>query len=531
MKKLLYIIIAVVLVSCAQVGTLSGGDKDITPPKLVKSTPKNGDTLFKETKIELTFNEYVELNNIAQQLIISPLVNPLPKAEIHGKTVVLTFDTLLRENTTYSLYFGDAIRDFTEKNVWAENHFVFSTGNVLDSLQIKGLIKNSKTQAAEGSMVVMLYEDLEDSAVSKKMPSYFAKTAKDGSFKINNIKSAKYRIFALQDMNNNYKFDLPNEKIAYSPHPINIEKNIDNIVLSAFTEDNRKQSLRTKKYLHQNAYTFAFAQKTKNATIEVLPKEALHHLNTFNKGDSVVVWMNKLKEDETIKIIAKDGQFIDTINFSSILSTQYKANLKTLSLQAKTNVFPQDTFKIVFNFPLKEVISSRIKIIQDSVVVPFSAQIKNGNLYLFPQGENNELLKIKIDSGGVVDIYEKSNKDSIYSSFVLFDESKVGQLLLKVEITDFPGPFVMQLISSKGEIVKEENITKNSSTFNYKNLAADEYKIKLLIDENKNGVWDSGNYYLHTQPERIIFYENPLTVRANWEMELQWNVKANSTNH
>ena len=525
MKKLIYIIVAIVLVSCAQVGTLSGGEKDITPPKLVKSTPKNGDTLYKKTKIELTFNEYVELNNIAQQLIISPMVYPLPKAEIQGKTVVLTFDSLLRENTTYSLYFGDAIRDFTEKNVWTENLFVFSTGNILDSLRVGGMVKNSRTQQSEGNMVVMLYADLSDSAVSKHLPDYFAKTAKDGSFKINNIRSGEYRILALQDMNNNYKFDLPNEKIAYFLSPINVTNNIENIVLSAFLPDNNQQSIKTKKYLNQHSYSLSFSQKTTNASVEVLPKEALHHINKFNKGDSLVIWMNPTKEEDQFKIIVRDLAFTDTLLFSHAAALANKGNLKPLALKQKTEVLPQDTFKINFNFPLSSVNAANIKITQDSTALPFKAQIINGNLYLLPQAEKNELLKVKIDTAAVQDIYGKSNNEMITSSFILFDESKVGQLLLKVDISDITGPFVMQLISSKGEILKEELINKNSAVFNYKNLPADDYKIKLLVDENNNGKWDSGNYYFHSQPERIIYYEKPLTVRANWEMELLWNVK------
>jgi hypothetical protein len=108
--------------------------------------------------------------------------------------------------------------------------------------------------------------------------------------------------------------------------------------------------------------------------------------------------------------------------------------------------------------------------------------------------------------------------------FAFLDESNIGQLLLKLDIQAMSGPYVMQLIASSGEIVKEEFFSKNNTTFSYTNLMPDEYKIKLLLDENNNKIWDSGNYYQHLQPEKIIYYEKPLTVRANWEMEIQWNV-------
>jgi hypothetical protein len=139
------------------------------------------------------------------------------------------------------------------------------------------------------------------------------------------------------------------------------------------------------------------------------------------------------------------------------------------------------------------------------------------------QEESSSAL-LKIPVGGLLDIYGKSNVDSLSIPFTLLSESNVGELELKVDIKDMQGPYVLQLISSKGEMVREEYFSKNNVMFHYRNLIADEYQIKLLLDANGNKTWDTGNYYLHAQPEKIIFYEKPLTVRGNWEMEIQWNV-------
>ncbi len=524
MKKLLYIIALLFLVSCAQVGSLTGGERDTTPPKLVKSTPKNGDTLFKKTRIELTFNEYVELNNLPQQLIISPLVKPFPDAEVHGKTVILTFDSLLRENTTYTLFFGDGIRDYTEKNVWNENLFVFSTGNILDSLQISGTVKNSSSLKGEDNMMVLLYSELEDSAVSTKIPSYFTKTKKDGSFKITNIHEGNYRIFALQDMNSNYLFDLPNEKIAYSKNTIEINQNTDSILLASFLENHKKQDVRTKKYINQQAYSIAFSEKTKDASITV-NKEKLHHIDKFNDGDSSVVWFNTLGEDETVLMAINDGDFSDTLYFKSKeAKAQQNLKLSVLTQRKKREVLPNDSLKIVFNFPLNELNTQAIELIKDSISVPFSASIVKHKMFVFKKVEE-ENLKLKLYAGAVSDIYGNSNKDTVVIPFAFLGESNIGQLLLKLDIQEMSGPYVMQLIASSGEVVREEFFSKNSTDFNYTNLMPDEYKIKLLLDENNNKIWDSGNYYQHLQPEKIIYYEKPLTVRANWEMEIQWNVR------
>lgn len=524
MKQIAYIIALVFLSSCAQIGSLSGGDKDVMPPKLVKSTPGNGDTLFKKTRIELTFNEYVELNNLPQQLVISPLVKPLPKAEIHGKTVILTFDSLLRENTTYTMYFGDGIRDYTEKNVWTENMFVFSTGPKLDSISVSGFVKNGYNSTPEGNMIVMLHSNLKDSAVGKEIPTYFAKTNKDGSFKINHIHEGSYRIFALQDMNSNYLFDLPNEKIAYNTAPLEVQQDIEKINLAAFLEKNDKQNLKSSKYINEQAYSISFRNKTINPSIEV-EKEKLHHIEKFNNGDSAVIWFKSLTEDDHINIVVKDGLFTDTIAFhAKEAKNQYAAKLKPVLARKKLEVLPNDSLRINFNYPLASLNTKDIKVKKDSTFLPCDIKVSQYNLVLNCSQEESSSALLKIPVGGLLDIYGKSNVDSLSIPFTLLSESNVGELELKVDIKDMQGPYVLQLISSKGEMVREEYFSKNNVMFHYKNLIADEYQIKLLLDANGNKTWDTGNYYLHAQPEKIIFYEKPLTVRGNWEMEIQWNV-------
>lgn len=524
MKKFAYIIAIAILSSCAQIGTLSGGERDTAPPKLVESTPRNGDTLFKKTRIELTFNEYVELNNLPQQLVISPLVKPLPKAEIHGKTIVLTFDSLLRENTTYTLFFGEGIRDYTEKNVWVENMFVFSTGPKLDSISVSGTVKNGYNSTPEGNMIVMLYSELEDSAVSKKTPTYFAKTNKDGTYQISHVHEGQYKIFALQDMNSNYLFDLPNEKVAYSAAPLEVQQNLEKVNLAAFLQTNEKQNIASAKYLNEQGYCISFRRKTKNPKIDVA-KDKLHHIDKYNNGDSAVIWFNSLGEDEHIPLIVEDAEFKDTLFFhSKEAKSQHASKLKSSLPRKKLEVLPQDTLKIQFNFPLSSINPNAIKVKIDSSYVPFTANISKHQLGVFLSVEESSNAILKIPAGALTDIYGKTNSDSIQIPFTILTESNVGELELKVDVKEMLGPFVLQLISSKGEVVKEEYFSKNNSTFNYKNLIADEYQIKLLLDVNDNKIWDSGNYYLHKQPERIIFYEKSLTVRANWEMEIQWNV-------
>ncbi|MCX6182816.1 MAG: Ig-like domain-containing domain [Bacteroidetes bacterium] len=517
------------LAGCAQVGTLSGGEKDIVPPKLVKSFPQNEATNFNQTKIELIFNEFVQLSNIQQQLIISPPVNTFPKVAVKGKRVILTFDTLFRENTTYSLFFGDGIADFTERNPWAESTIVFSTGSRLDFLQLSGKVENTFDGQAEAGMFVMLYPNgQKDSVVAKALPSYFGKTDKEGKYIIKNIHEGEYRAFALKDINSNYLFDQPNEKIAYHSEPIKIYDSISHLDLGAFVQDYKRQFLSTKKVVNEREIVLAFNKKNKSAKVEIEnEKGKINSIERFLGGDSLVLWLNPgLSDKDSIVVKVSDKDFSDTLTFFLKDAGSLKAlPLKVVKDPTLSAIVPGDSLYLSFNFPLQSVNSSLISITQDSITKTFSCQLSGDRKLGFKvSAVPAKSCKIKFAPGAVTDIYGRSNKDTLNSFFTLADESAFGILALKLEIKEAPAtPFVLQLMSGQ-EVIKEEKFTSPKMQFNYKNFPPGEYKIKLIFDGNGNGRWESGNYYLKEQPEKIIFYEKALTVRANWEMEIEWIV-------
>lgn len=519
--------ISFVLFSCAQVGSLTGGEKDVSAPKLIKSTPVNGSTNFNESKIELMFNEFVQLNNLNQQLIISPPVKNLPKSSLKGKTLTLTFDTLLNPNTTYSLFFGDAIQDYNERNTWQENSFVFSTGNTLDSLEIKGTIHQSLSFQPENGMFVMLYKEINDSVVLKKLPDYFAKTNKDGNFTLKNIHQGRYKIFALQDMNADYLYNLPNEKIAFYNSTLVLDSNLNNLELGSFLERKEKQSVFKKEFIHDKAVQLSFRSKAKNPVFEINDaNNKIHHQQKFKNGDSVVVWLKDLNNNDSLVILAKEGDYQENIVLHPNAIEKYNnIKLKPDFKGKAISVLPNDSLKVAFNFPLEAIDTSKVKLTQDSVNLLFSAQIKDYQMLIQTQGESNKISQLKIEPNGIKDIYGRGNTDTLKIPFVLMDENAVAQLLLQIDIKEVSGPYVLQLISSKGDIIKEENFNNNKVSFSYKNLAPNEVKLKLLLDENNNQLWDTGNYFEHRQPEKIVFYEKPLTLRANWELEVLWNVE------
>ncbi len=204
------------LTTCAKVGSPSGGPSDKVPPRVVSSKPVNYKKNFRGERLEITFDEFVTIKNLNGELIVSPPLKERPTMRLRGKTFILNLNNKLRDSITYTFNFGNAITDFREGNILLNYEFVISTGDILDSLTVTGkLLQAEDLQPAKDPVLVMLYDNLNDSAPLQEIPVYLGKTGKQGNFTINNIKTGTYRIFALQDANRNMIYDLPDESIAF----------------------------------------------------------------------------------------------------------------------------------------------------------------------------------------------------------------------------------------------------------------------------------------------------------------------------
>ena len=526
-----FIFFVLLLAGCAQVGTLTGGDKDVVPPKLLKSFPANEALNFNQQRLELLFNEFVQLKNIQQQLVISPPVGSFPKVTVKGKKVILLFDTLFRENTTYSLFFGEGIVDYTEGNAWPNGTLVFATGSRLDFLKVEGTVKSSYDGLPESDMLVLLYPSYApDSCVAKSVPAYFGKSDKSGHFAIHNIHEGNYKTFALKDLNNNYRYDQPNEKIGFLSTPLSVKDTLTKVSMATFSMPNKRQFLSTQKLMNEKALLLSFNAKSKDKMLSFENEErVLHHKEIYNDGDSLVLWLRKdLTSADSLVLRVKSADFSDTLTYFLKDAKSIKnLPIKLLKESKVPLVVPGDSLYFAFNFPLEKVDPAYIQITQDSATIPFGCALSSPRkLAIKSKALPAKACKVKFFPGALNDIYGRSNLDTIVSSFTLPEESAFGSLLLKVHVSEAASPFVMQLLSSHQEVVKQEVFSAAAMTFDYKNLTPDEYTLKLIFDGNQNQRWDSGNYYQQVQPEKIVFYEKSLTVRANWEMEIEWNVIA-----
>ena len=363
-KKIVVYILACSLIitcGCAKIGSPTGGLKDETPPKIVESKPENYSTNFNSKKIEITFDEFIQLKNIYNELIISPPLKERPENKLRGKSLVIDLNNELKDNTTYTLNFGNALADNNEGNVLTNFEFVISTGGYVDSMSVTGKLVNAfNLKPGEEPVYVMLYENLKDSAPFVEIPSFIGKTNKDGAFAVNNIKADTFRIFALKDANSNLLFDASNEKIAFidssfviSPELtettfyyladslLPVDSITDNIklrgyVIDSITGDTLKVRKKLKYALHVNL--FLFEEESIYQYLSVKERETREKLVfafkrplydsliieplNFNHGDS---WFIKEKSDSNDTIIY---WITDTLI----------SNIDTVSLQLKYTV-------------------------------------------------------------------------------------------------------------------------------------------------------------------------------------------------
>ena len=235
------ILLLLIFTKCAKVSSPTGGPKDSIPPQLISSSPENYSTNIKEQSIEITFDEFIQLKDVNNTLIVSPPLEEKPLVKLKSKTVSIELNNELKDSTTYTLNFGNAIVDNNEGNPKENFEFVFSTGDFVDSFSIGGTLLNSFTlEPPENQIFVSLYKNLSDTAPLTQIPYYISRTDKDGNYSINNIAGGKYRLFAIEDANNNLFYDLPNEKIAFFDSIITIDtsffSNIEVMKDSIFTD-------------------------------------------------------------------------------------------------------------------------------------------------------------------------------------------------------------------------------------------------------------------------------------------------------
>lgn len=541
--KIIYIlpfVLLVFLTRCANMVTPTGGPKDIQPPKVTEAKPENHHTQFDGKKIEITFDEFVTLDNASQNMLFSPPLNTKPDIKLSNKTVVIKFKEELRPNTTYTINFGNAVKDLHEGNVFKDYIYSFATGDVLDTLTMAGKVVNADNKKPAENLLVTLYVAGSDSLYdfpTQRVPDFIAKTDKEGNFKLEGLPDTTFLVFALEDMNANLYYDMPNEKVAFLDTLV--QAPCDNINLYAFTEADTTQMLLEKKLIDEGVFRFVFRRPADSVIFETpnVSLDSLPLVKVWSQTHDTLWWYFNPKEIDTLRV----NIIYDTIiNERSLINLKYKEQSNrrnnkpkriAISYNLKNSLLlPGEDLVFRFSEPLAEIRFHDTSSLQANDVILYNQLAFEPN---DPYGMSYRLATVLEDSASytlnVVDsvFYGISGhtNDVISLRFKRAKETDLGNIQLQV-IPPEGTPLVVQLLSDKG-MVLDSRAVDSAQLVQFKQLMPNKYKLQAIIDGDGDGRWSTGNYHRRFLPETVVEYKDILEVKAGWDIELEepWDLK------
>lgn len=590
-KSLYYIFIiiaAAVMYSCANIGNPSGGPIDKTPPIFMRSNPTPNAVNVKDRKIEIFFDEIVTLKDPSTKIIVSPAQTEMPRMSALGRKVTVELVDSLLPNTTYTIDFSNSIQDNNEGNAIDNFAFAFSTGSVIDSMRVSGYVLDSRTLEPMQSVVVGLQSNLADSAFHKEKLQRVALTNDRGQFTIRNVSPGSYHIFALKDLDRDYKFGNPTEDIAFLDSIIvpnigsreaadtvyNDLNEIDtimratrpayspnDILLSMFNEDRKSQYLANNLRVDSTRISLTFA-----AASDTLPSLSIvgrndvpdqwYTLERSQTNDTLTYWIRPphLVSADTLMVATTYLRTDTTSNLSwgtdTLKFTFQRQKAKKKKKNEETDSLEQIRFMELHPLangtqevyaPLllqtgtpierysREAFHLQRKLQNDTTFYP--AEIKSIALRDSTLNRRDLMLKVDWEPGAAYTLAV----DSLAMTDIYGLQTKPLKIDFNVRKMEEYGNIVfnipavrdsaiVELLDGTDKVVLHTQVKKHRAEL--LNLQPGKYYARLFIDRNGNGKYDTGNYDLHLQPEETVYYPGAINLKKNWDVEQTWDIYA-----
>lgn len=590
-KSLYYIFIiiaAAVMYSCANIGNPSGGPIDKTPPIFMRSNPTPNAVNVKDRKIEIFFDEIVTLKDPSTKIIVSPAQTEMPRMSALGRKVTVELVDSLLPNTTYTIDFSNSIQDNNEGNAIDNFAFAFSTGSVIDSMRVSGYVLDSRTLEPMQSVVVGLQSNLADSAFHKEKLQRVALTNDRGQFTIRNVSPGSYHIFALKDLDRDYKFGNPTEDIAFLDSIIvpsigsreaadtvyNDLNEIDtimratrpayfpnDILLSMFNEDRKSQYLANNLRVDSTRISLTFA-----AASDTLPSLSIvgrndvpdqwYTLERSQTNDTLTYWIRPphLVSADTLMVATTYLRTDTASNLSwgtdTLKFTFQRQKAKNKKKNEETDSLEQIRFMELHPLangtqevyaPLllqtgtpierysREAFHLQRKLQNDTTFYP--AEIKSIVLRDSTLSRRDLMLKVDWEPGAAYTLAV----DSLAMTDIYGLQTKPLKVDFNVRKMEEYGNIVFNIPAVRDSAIVElldgtEKIVLRAPVKSHRaellNLLPGKYYARLFIDRNGNGKYDTGNYDMHLQPEETVYYPGAINLKKNWDVEQTWDIYA-----
>ncbi len=592
----LYILAFLLLASCAKMGQPDGGWFDETPPKVIGANPEDGAVNVKSKKVSIYFDEFIKLDNASEKVVVSPPQLETPEIKASGKKIQVSLLDTLKENTTYTIDFSDAISDNNEGNPMGNYTYSFSTGEVIDTMEVSGYVLESENLEPIKGILVGLYDDLADSAFRKKPMLRVSRTDSRGRFVIKGVAPGSYRIYALQDMDANYMFSQKGEKLAFS-HDIIVPsskpdtrqdtlwtdtlhiKSItrvpythflpDDVVLRAFTElqtdryflkaerkdatnfslfysygDSILPQIRGLNFNEKDAFLIESTEKKDTITYwlrdtALVNQDTLRMELTYRMTDSLGVLVSQV---DTLDVLAKESyekrqkrlkkEFEDWEKKQKKLKKKgeaYDSVMPPKPLAVKVGVSsqldPDKNISFTFDTPLEKVDTAGIHLYAKHDTLwyraPFEFSNQGNRIYqLRGEWRPDVEYSLEVDSAAFQDIYGLVS-DPVKQGFKVNSLDTYGTLLVNIVSDKDSLPLLVQLLNVQDAVVKEVKAVNGVAEFYY--LKPDKYYMRMIVDRNGNGKWDTGDYDKDQQAEEVYYYPGFIECKEKWDMTETWN--------
>ena len=574
--------------SCANIGNPSGGPIDKTPPIFMRSNPTPNAVNVKDRKIEIFFDEIVTLKDPSTKIIVSPAQTEMPRMSALGRKVTVELVDSLLPNTTYTIDFSNSIQDNNEGNAIDNFAFAFSTGSVIDSMRVSGYVLDSRTLEPMQSVVVGLQSNLADSAFHKEKLQRVALTNDRGQFTIRNVSPGSYHIFALKDLDRDYKFGNPTEDIAFLDSIIvpsigsreaadtvyNDLNEIDtimratrpayfpnDILLSMFNEDRKSQYLANNLRVDSTRISLTFA-----AASDTLPSLSIvgrndvpdqwYTLERSQTNDTLTYWIRPphLVSADTLMVAttylrtdtaSNLSWGTDTLKFTfqRQKAKKKKKNEETDSLEQirfmELHPLANGTQEVYAPLLLqtgtpierysREAFHLQRKLQNDTTFYP--AEIKSIALRDSTLSRRDLMLKVDWEPGAAY----KLAVDSLAMTDIYGLQTKPLKVDFNVRKMEEYGNIVFNIPAVRDSAIVElldgtDKVVLHTPVKNHRaellNLQPGKYYARLFIDRNGNGKYDTGNYDMHLQPEETVYYPGAINLKKNWDVEQTWDIYA-----
>ena len=596
-----YILAFLLLASCAKMGQPDGGWYDETPPKVIGADPADGAVNVKAKKVNIYFDEFIKVDNPTEKVVVSPPQMEAPEIKGAGKRIQVSLVDSLKPNTTYTIDFSDAISDNNEGNPMGNFTYSFSTGEVIDTMEVSGYVLEAENLEPIKGILVGLYSDQADSAFKTKPMLRVSRTDSRGRFVIKGVAPGAYRIYALQDADGNYIFNQKSEKLAFfhdiivpsskpdvrqdttwvdSLHIKSIDQVSythflpDDIVLRAFTElqtdrfflkSERKDAncfslffsagdsilpiIKGLNFEEKDAFVIEPTEKKDTITYwlrdtTLVNQDTLQIQLSYRMTDSTGVLQNQV---DTLELLAKEpyakrqkrlakeledwtkkqeklkkkGQPYDSIMKPKALDVQ---------LSVSSTLDPDKNIRFSFPTPLAKVDTSAIHLYAKHDTLWYRAPFefepipgKERDFMLLGEWRPDIEYSLEVDSMAFQDIYGKVS-NPIKQGFKVSSLDEYGTLLVNITSLE-DKPLLVQLLDAQDAVVKEVKAVNGVAEFYY--LKPQKYYMRLIVDNNNNGKWDTGDYDKDLQPEEVYYYPGYIECKQKWDLTESWNPTAN----